>query len=81
MFVSTQMYFLGALESWESERILFTFAIVNWDVCGGVLQSLRELYEVLPEAEDDYEVSMQIAKRVWIACNDGEESIQLIAKS
>ena len=31
--------------------------------------------------EDDYEVAMQIAKRVWIACNDVEESIQQLAKS
>ncbi|XP_076452806.1 stalled ribosome sensor GCN1-like [Babylonia areolata] len=44
------------------------------------LQSLRQLYEVLPEAEDDQEVAMQVAKRVWIACNDEDESIQQIAK-
>ena len=46
-----------------------------------MFQSLHELFEVLPDLEDDYEVAMQIAKRVWIACHDVDSSIQELAKS
>ncbi|KAL8584753.1 hypothetical protein ACOMHN_035672 [Nucella lapillus] len=52
---------------------------ISYTVC--VLQSLRQLYEVLPELHDDYELAMHIAKRVWIACNDPDETIQQIAKA
>ncbi|KAK7087777.1 stalled ribosome sensor GCN1-like [Littorina saxatilis] len=45
------------------------------------LQSLHELTEVLPGLEEDYEVAMKIAKRVWIACNDKEESVNKLAQS
>jgi hypothetical protein len=46
-----------------------------------ILQALHELFEVLPEVDDDYEVGMRIAKRVWIASYDVEESIQQSATS
>lgn len=44
------------------------------------LQALHELFEVLPEIDTDYDVGMKIAKRIWIACYDPEETIQQSAK-
>ncbi|PVD31523.1 hypothetical protein C0Q70_06936 [Pomacea canaliculata] len=45
------------------------------------LQCLQELHEVLPGMDEDFTMWIQIAKRVWIACHDVDETIQSLAKS
>ncbi|GFR94655.1 GCN1 general control of amino-acid synthesis 1-like 1 [Elysia marginata] len=45
------------------------------------LQCLAELSDVLPTIDENMDLGLDIAKRIWIACNDPEVSIQQLAKS
>ncbi|KAK7475223.1 hypothetical protein BaRGS_00033527, partial [Batillaria attramentaria] len=45
------------------------------------LQALSELSDILPDIDEDHVMGLEIAKRVWIACNDVDDNIQQLAKS
>ena len=42
-------------------------------------QCLKQISDVLPCVEDDYDVGMSVAKRLWISCNDVDETVNVLA--
>ncbi|KAK3760896.1 hypothetical protein RRG08_042111 [Elysia crispata] len=74
---------IGATEALPAEvttllRGLESPALAVRDVA---LQCLAEISDVLPTIDENMELGLDIAKRIWIACNDPEVSIQQLAKS
>ncbi|XP_052799821.1 eIF-2-alpha kinase activator GCN1-like [Mya arenaria] len=45
------------------------------------LQALKCLVSVLPNIDDNFELGLSIAQRVWVACYDVDENVRALAQS
>lgn len=43
------------------------------------VQSLKCLSGTLPNIDDNYELGLKVAQRVWVACFDNDENVQKLA--
>lgn len=45
-----------------------------------VVQSLKYVAGILPNLDDNYELGLKVAQRVWVACYDSDENVQKLAE-